>query len=230
MKKAEAGGGELPGVAAVSRALRILGVFGNDDLSLSLAEISRRTGLYKSTILRLTESLEAFDILVRDRDGSFRLGMELARLGALARRSARGMVEITSTLQAVVEETGESATYYIRRGDMRLALYRVDSSKSLRDNIRPGDLLPLGVGAAGRVLEIKTPAVDPNLKIKAIVSLGERDSEMGAIAGPVYAGKALVGALSVSGPIARFTPENVEAMSAVIERKCQQLSTSADWD
>ena len=48
------------GVAAVNRALSILVAFDGQAAPLSLSELSRGTGLYKSTILRLLESLLSF--------------------------------------------------------------------------------------------------------------------------------------------------------------------------
>lgn len=219
---------EFPGVAAVSRALSILRAFGNDDLRLSLSEIAQRTGLYKSTVLRLTESLVALEFLIRDSDGEYRLGFEFLRLGALARRSIGGANDIIATLEELMRETGESATYYVRRGASRLALYRVDSPKSVRDNIRAGDLLPLEFGAAGRILQMSSEndAVEkgPNT-FKLAVSLGERDSELAAIAGPVYSGAHIVAALSVSGPISRFSPAVIQEISTLVENKCRHLST-----
>ena len=53
------------GVAAVDRALSILGAFSESDAKLSLAEISKRTGLYNSTVLRLMKSLEKFGYMYR---------------------------------------------------------------------------------------------------------------------------------------------------------------------
>ena len=41
------------GVAAVDRALAILDAFTDQDQKLSLAELAKRTGLYKSTAIRL---------------------------------------------------------------------------------------------------------------------------------------------------------------------------------
>lgn len=215
---------ELPGVAAVSRALSVLCAFGNEDVSLSLTEISRRTSMYKSTVSRLIESLEAYGMLVRDRSGDFRLGTELIRLGAIARRTAGGAEYIKAALKRLMELTGESATYYVRRDDRRLALYRVDSPKSIRDHIRAGDVLPLGKGAAGRILSSKSrPESDPR-RFAVILSLGERDSEVAAIAGPVYSGDAIIGALSVSGPKVRFTPSLVEQYSKFVEEKCRDVT------
>lgn len=219
---------DLPGVAAVNRALAILCAFGSGDDRLSLAELSRRTGLYKSTILRLAELLEGFAFLKRDQAGDFRLGVELSRLGSIARLHVGGSEDIISVLKDIMERTGESATYYVRRGQMRLALYRVDSPKSVRDHISEGDLLPLGLGAAGRILraawERSRARSEVEKSFETIVSLGERDPDVAAVAGPVYSANRLVGALSVSGPISRFTPASVRSMAAVIEENCRRLS------
>ncbi|MBV6488459.1 MAG: helix-turn-helix domain-containing protein [Pseudorhodoplanes sp.] len=216
---------ELPGVAAVSRALCILSAFQQGDQKLALAEIARRVGLYKSTISRLTESLEAYGMLVRDEDGTFRLGTELIRLGAIARNSVSRHPEIHAALNQLMETTGESATYYVRRDKFRLALFRIDSPRTIRDHIKVGDLLPLDRGAAGRVLLAEGTNGSSPSAFDTIISLGERDPEVAAIAGPVYAHDRIVGALSVSGPIGRFTKTNVRKMSQAVEEKCRYLSS-----
>lgn len=214
-----------PGVAAASRALSILSVFEGDDLALDLTELAERTGFYKSTILRLTESLEAYGMLEREANGDFRLGVELIRLGALARRASDEMTDIENALHELTAASGESATYYVRRNNMRLALSRVDSPKSIRDHVKVGDLLPLAVGGAGRILQKAgtTPRRSKDL-YRSVVSLGERDPEVAAVSGPVYSKGALVGALCVSGPISRFDAPAVDKLSALVEQKCRQLS------
>jgi len=57
------------GVAAVDRAFAILSAFSIEQDCLALAEIARRTGLYKSTILRLIASLEKAGFVRRLTDG-----------------------------------------------------------------------------------------------------------------------------------------------------------------
>src|SRR5688500_11732278 len=63
---------EQEGVAAVDRALSILDALTDD--RVSLAELSKRTGLYKSTVLRLMKSLEKGGYALRTSDGMYRLG------------------------------------------------------------------------------------------------------------------------------------------------------------
>ncbi len=217
-----------PGVAAVNRAISILQVFGGESDGLVLSEIARRTGLYKSTVLRLTESLIASDFLERDSDGRFRLGHGLIRMGELAKRMRRSSDEILAILNLLTEKTGESATYYIRQGDRRLALFRVDSPRAIRDHIRAGDLLPIDRGAAGRVFGKMDAALDGKARTRSfeiLVSRGERDPEVAAIAGPVYVGDRLEGVLSVSGPKTRFSDAMVKRYSKLLLQQCETLST-----
>lgn len=71
------------GVAAVDRAFLILSAFQEGDNPLSLALLARRTGLYKSTILRLMQSLIRAGFVVRLPDGNYVVGPAPSRLAKL---------------------------------------------------------------------------------------------------------------------------------------------------
>ena len=221
--------GKQGGVAAVDRALSILDAFREGDDSLSLAELSARTNLYKSTILRLIESLERYQYVVRLPSGRYQLGFGLMRLGDLSKRSFKVHDQLVPVLEDLVVRTGESASFYVRQGDTRLCLLRVDSKRAIRDHVREGDTLPLDRGAAGRVLVFygkgagKDGALGHNHPIT--VSLGERDPELAAMAGPIFlADGQLLGALSLSGPLTRFTPAAVRSMEIDLLRACKGLT------
>ena len=76
---------ERGGVAALERGLSILEAFKRGKEILSLAELAGLTGLYKSTILRLCDSLLRFGYVQRMEDGRFRLGAAVFRLRASTR-------------------------------------------------------------------------------------------------------------------------------------------------
>ncbi|SMH27750.1 IclR family transcriptional regulator [Mesorhizobium australicum] len=217
-KNTDAQTAELPGVAAASRALTILSAFRTGDKNLSLAELSRRTQLYKSTILRLTQSLESFGYLLRQEDGDYVLGHELIRLGGIASSATTSYDVISASLRRLVAETGESSTFYVARGDFRLALLREDSPRTVRDHIRVGDLLPLDKGAAAHVL---TRVNDGEIAVHH--SLGERDPDLAAVAGPVYEHGKLIGAIQVSGPISRLDETRLDDVRKLVEVECQFL-------
>ena len=56
-------------VAAVDRAIDVLLAFQPGDKVLTLAQLAERTGLYKSTIIRLARTLEQRDFVSRAPEG-----------------------------------------------------------------------------------------------------------------------------------------------------------------
>ena len=69
---------------AASRTLAVLGAFGPEHSSLSLSEISRRTGLSLTTTHRLVGELRDWGALERGADGRYGIGLRILELGALA--------------------------------------------------------------------------------------------------------------------------------------------------
>ena len=217
------------GVDAVNRALSILACFTERDDRLSLTELSKRTGLYKSTVLRLVESLEAQGFLVRHEGRGYSLGSELMRLGSLYARQFRLEDRVRPILVRLVAETGESASFYRREGQRRICLFRADSPSPIRDHVREGDVLSLDKGAGGRVLKIfpgkSRDQVVELLKDLPYQSYGERDNETGSAASPIFGlNDELIGALTVSGPLSRFTPDRVARTSAAVLHAAKELS------
>ena len=197
-------------VESVERALAILEAVGRETEPATLAELAGRTGLYKSTLLRIAASLERFGYLVRQEDGRFRLGPSLYALGSQYRHRFNLEDYMRPELRRLVEATQETASFYVREGDMRVCLYRLNSPSSVRHHLEEGIRFPLGKGASGRVLSAFT-AKAPQGPEAAIarrghyVSLGERDPHVAAVAVPVFdRANLLRGALTVSGLITRF--------------------------
>jgi DNA-binding IclR family transcriptional regulator len=205
--------------------LAILAAFEDEGGPLTLNDLASHTGLYKSTILRLIASLERHGCMQRLADGRYQLGPSLFHWGNIYRRSLKLEDHVVPALEQLVEATGESASFYTRQGGQRLCLFRQDSPRSVRDHVRAGDFLPLERGAAGRVLREYSDRRPEPLHARAIASLGERDSETGAIAAPVFGpSQELLGALSVSGPLARFTDESVPLITQAVIDAARQLT------
>ena len=125
-------------VEAVERALTILEAFREGEEALSLAALAEKTGFYKSTILRLAASLERFGYLAREPSGLFRLGPSLWRLGSLYRRSFDLGEHVRPELRRLVEATTETASFYVREGNERVCLYRLNSPRAGAASSRRG--------------------------------------------------------------------------------------------
>jgi DNA-binding IclR family transcriptional regulator len=213
------------GVAAVERALTILNAFEMQEQTLTLHQIAQRTGLYKSTILRLLASLMRFGCIEQLPDASYRLGFTVMHWGSIYRMSLRLEDYVVPALNALVEETGEGASYFRREGDVRLCLFRVDSRRAVRDHIYAGQVLPLRQGAAGRALvDFDGDRSDWPLE-RVIVTVGEREPDIAAVAAPVFgAGDKVIGAIAVSGPAVRFTPDVLPQFSKAVQSAAEQLT------
>jgi len=217
------------GVAAVDRALSILDVFTAQDAGLTISEIARRTGLYKSTALRLAESLEKFGYLRRDEEGYFKVGAKPLYLGTLFQRQFRTADVVPRALRQIAEELRESASFFVRDEDRRLCLHRVDAPRAVRDAINEGDRLPLDTGASGHVILAfggqPGPRYDDIRRSLHAASFGERDPETAAVSCPVFRiHQEFAGALTVSGPRYRIEETTVGKILPVLYRHAQELT------
>jgi DNA-binding IclR family transcriptional regulator len=222
------------GVAAVERAFAILHAFRAGDTSLTLSELALRTKMYKSTILRTMTSLIREHCIVRLHDGTYQLGSMLLHWGGLYQAALRLDDHVPAVLRRLVQETGEGASFFTREDNLRVCLFRVDSPKSVRDHIRTGDLLPLDKGAAGRVLSSFDRTLTPFANFPdqpLVVTIGEREPDIGAIAAPVFGPMGgLRGALAISGPAARFSPDLIAGMSQAVLKAASELTRRLGGD
>lgn len=209
------------GVAAVDRALLVAAAIAGADGPVTLTELSRLTDLYKSTLLRLLASLERSGLVLHRADKRYALG-PLAFVFGRAFESTNGLRDaVLPVLEWLVAQGTESPSFHVRNGeDKRLCLLRIDSAHSTLDRVRVGDVLPLFKGAAGKVLvrfgDTPMPATTTPADL-LFFSFGERDPLCGAVAAPLFGpGGMLLGALSVSGPLERFSDTAVKAMGAAL--------------
>src|SRR5690625_4276837 len=211
-------------VSAVIRALSVLTAFQPNEQSLSLQELSVRTGLYKSTLLRQLHTLISEHCVTRLENGEYQLGARVLQWARVYTSSLNLEQHVPPALNRLVELTGEGASFFVRDGDMRVCLYRADSKKELRDHIQQGELLPLKRGAAGKTLLQYSGIKEGDQKPEVFVSIGEREEEIAAISAAVFSTGGLKGAVAISGPATRFTENNIATWSKIVLNEAQDLS------
>lgn len=216
------------GVNAVDRALLILTTFGPRDKALTLQELADRTGMVKSTLLRMMASLQHFELVHRLDSGGYTLGPGVARLYT-SYTSAFSLDEIVPPVLArLVEKTQESASFHVRQGAHRLVLYRVNSPQALSDQSRAGDLFPIDRGAGGHVILAfsGTPGAlyDQIRSDKVYGRVSDRVPELAGVSAPVFeAGNRLVGAVTLTMPRSRFREEFLAVVRACGEELTRRL-------
>lgn len=193
----------------------MLDSFAPGDTGLSLKEIADRSGVNKATILRLNVSLEKFGHITRDAEGLFHLGPSLWQLGSVFRQNLRMGPIVRPVLANLVQATGESASFYVRRGTSGVCLYRVNSRRLARDHVEEGEIIPRGLGASGQVLDAYSIRQGKHAatiqKAGYYLSLGERDPDVASLSVPVLGIEdELLGAISLSGLQVRFSDDVVD--------------------
>ena len=217
------------GVLAVERAVRILRAFSGSEPYLGLAAMSERAQLHKTTALRIARTLANADFLVQREDGSWRLGPAAGRLGAHYQQTFDVNDAITPLLRELARDSGESASLFVREGDMRTCLLRVESASEERAVVHPGTSFPLSKGAPGRV--ILAFSGQPGRLYEEIrrrgyhLAMRERAAEAASVAAPVFGSNwQLLGAISMSGPAARLTEARLRSHASAVMATARRAS------
>lgn len=198
---------------------------------LSLAEIRAATGLPHSTVQRLVTNLVQEGILDR-RDDHFRIGVRMAHWAAPARQGLDFLELLTPVLRRLRDELGETVCIFRESQGSRVCVAVAETRRMLRRAVEVGDIMPMHVGSAGRVLlawnaelaekiyssglrsmtdQTITNAVNLDAAVAKTraegfaITTGERVSGASGLSAPIFGPQAeLYGALTVMGPTMRM--------------------------
>lgn len=224
-------------VRAVDRALDILLAFAKADGGLTLSDIARNVGLHKSTVHRLLTSLQQKGFVRKHAQSEkYLLGWSVLELLSNVYQSDELAAVVLPEMTRLRDLTGETVSLYIRSGTERIRIQSVESNAPIRNVATIGKTYPLYIGASGKVLlafadedTVNEVLSDPLLPddfdregfIKQLelmrqqgyaTSIQERDDGAAALAAPLFGrNHEFVAALSVSGPVSRFTLEKMNA-------------------
>ncbi|WP_307796187.1 IclR family transcriptional regulator [Amycolatopsis sp. 195334CR] len=239
------------GIRAVSRAWQVLRAFSPEHMSLGVAELVRETGLPRTTVLRLVETLAAEGLLETGADGQVRVGTSLIGFAAFAEAAWTVPAASLARMRELAAETGETVSLYVRKGLSRVVVGQAPSPNTLRHVVQPGDELPLHVGSAAYVLLSLEPAGERADLLTSIaeaagsdaaklragvdkaaaegwsVSHGQREPGNSGLAVPIPAGSrapARPVVLALGGPTVRFGEDRIPGFVAAVRRCADDLA------
>jgi IclR family transcriptional regulator, acetate operon repressor len=223
--------------SVIGRAFRILDAFGPADRRLTLAEMTRRTGMPKATVHRLAGELLALGALEGEH-GVYQLGMRMFEFGQLVPRQRDLREAALPFMQDLFEATHETVHLAVLDGTEVLYLEKISGHRRVAAGSRVGGRLPAYCTAVGKAIlaasppealdavlaaglarrtpfSITAPAVlRQQLDRAARTGVAYEREESGpgvtCAASPVRGfGNRVVAAISVTGPISRLDPERV---------------------
>jgi DNA-binding IclR family transcriptional regulator len=238
--------GDSHGVRSVQRALDILSLLSEDRPAIAIRDIVAATGLAKTTVIRLVQTLEQLGLLWATGSG-YMAGPGLWRWAHLARHSWELPPETRRLMRELAAGERETVNLYVARDIVRVCIAQQESPQPLRHVVHVGDELPLWAGASAKVLlRHAAPAlltrvartspygeshvrrmqewIDDATQRGFAVSHGEREEGLSAVAVPVLGRSGtVVAALTLSGPSMRFTGERVESFVRALGAAAQQM-------
>lgn len=208
----------------------------------TLAQLVAATGLARPTTHRLAVALEHHRLVGRDLQGRFVLGPRLGELSAAAGED-RLIAAAGPVLTALRDQTGESAQVYRRQGEARLCVAAVERPIGLRDTIPVGATLTMLAGSAAQVLLAweEPDRLHRGLKGARFTattlsgvrrrgwaqSLSEREPGVASVSAPVRGPSGrVVAAVSVSGPVERFTRQPGRQHAPAVVAAADQLTAA----
>jgi DNA-binding IclR family transcriptional regulator len=229
-------------IESVDKALSLLECFSDRVPELSLKQLSEKTGLYKSRILRLCGTLMAHGFLIRQEGSLYRLGPKLMMLGKQYERSNSLISIARPILRELASITGESAKLFVIQGTRRVCLVREKGTYPLSYHVEEGESFELYAGAGGKALlaytskefrnQVLSEKVLQRLTPKTIVERNRLEQEFATIreqgyassGGEVFTGVAgiaapvfnhegsVCGSVTIAGPKQRFTEDRHQEM------------------
>ena len=140
------------GAQAALRAVRLLKIFSNERPEMSLAELSKASGLNKTTTHRLLRALQSEGLIERNAATSaYSLGAGLMALGVQALSSNDLRRRVRPLLRMLAKETGETATLEVPVEDSMLILDEVAGSHVLGTAGNVGTRWPIHATSTGKV-------------------------------------------------------------------------------
>ncbi len=227
---------ERDGVLA--RVLRVLDAFDTDHTRLSLAELSRRAGLPKTTTHRLATAM--CDERLLDLDpltGEYRLGLRLFELGELVPQH-RTLSEAALPIMEDLREATKQRIHLAVLDGVDVLYVEILGASSVDVGSRPGGRIPAHATGVGKVMlaysdpdvvAARIAAGLPSLTARTIVSPQALEKALAAVrregtaydreeshtgiscvAAPVFGpGRRIRAGLSVTGPTAAVDPRRL---------------------
>lgn len=214
-------------IASVSTALKLLKQLAMTP-HIGLSELARITQTNKSRTFRMLCSLAEEGFVEQDKEGRYHLGYQALVVGLSASKQSSLVQVCEPIIRKLAKQFNENFQIRIRDGEHMVQVYARRSTQPLQVVSQMGNLRPLGVGAAGKVLLAwmntdELIHLNPTLQEQYqqltdvrhqgfAESFGETTKGVGAIAMPLFENNNCVGCLSVSVPLVRLDKDYHHAL------------------
>ena len=239
----------------MERALRVLDAFADVGGDAGTNQLARATGINPSTVSRILATLVAAGYVQHEPDtGRYRIGPQVLRLSSHALGGLDLRAAARPHLDALADETGETATLSAPGEPDAVTIDFVLSRASVASVARVGRPSIAHATATGKVMLAfaarDLPAgplhrftehtiIDPARLAEEVAAVrreghahasGEREPDLNAVAVPVFGDPGrLIAILGVQGPESRFRVRAQDAAVSLLSSHALALSTTLGY-
>lgn len=215
-------------MSSLHKAIKVLKAFTKEEPSLSLTELSKKTGISISSLQRFVSTFVYEGFLHKDeRTKRYQLGHSLLYLGNLVKQESSLIIVAEPILKKLNEELGESVSMNIIDGLERRCILNYDSTYPLSTKMFVGDTSPLYAGASSKTLLAFMPNVEEyveNISLepitdRTILSKEQLMQDLQQIRSQRYAksnSERVRGACSVTAPILNASHQIIASVTIII--------------
>ncbi|MGE5577052.1 MAG: IclR family transcriptional regulator [Syntrophothermus sp.] len=140
-------------IQSVGRALLLLEILAGADKDLGISEISRLTGLSKSTVHRLLAVLESRGFVEYVPDlRRYRLGLKSFEVGSAVLNRMDLSKKAVTPMEELAKATRETINLAVLDGLEVVYIQRIESSETLRTDLKVGRRVPIFCSALGKAI------------------------------------------------------------------------------
>lgn len=217
-------------MSVLDKTVQVVDILGRASGPVRLGVVAQTMGVPKSSAHRLLSELASHGLVRRAGDGEYSLGYRLVQWGHLADRAV-GLRHIAEPVMTQLRDAvRESVHLYVVEDDHRVCVLSVEGPHTLRPVAVLGRPMPLGYGAAGKLLYSFSdemvqrrvaarlpeyrgrtiPGQDEVERIRAdsfSASASETEEGVSAVATPIRSSGGVLGALAIASTTSRLTED-----------------------
>jgi DNA-binding IclR family transcriptional regulator len=245
---------QSPPPSIAYRVATLLEMVGRNEGGIGVREAERATGIDRSAVSRIFRQLESLGWVEQADDrATYKVGPTMFAVAAAVRQRDSLRRAAGPLLQALTDRFNETTYLAVRRGHQVIFQDKVDCSQPIRYVIELNEPFQLTTGAAGRSILSALPREEADEVIAngltahtpmSITDPGQYREQLdqdarlgyayspsgwvargGGVASPFFdASGTCAGAITLSAPIDRLTPEAVRSIGPAVREAARQLS------
>lgn len=241
-------------IRAIERAFNVLDVFTDEYPNLNLSEISTLVDLPTTTVFQILQTLENIGVVNKNADNTYQLGLVFLKYERVLVKTLNVRSQAREVMKRLSSESHETVNLFVERDMRRVCIASKEyGSSRLTYKVSLGDVLPLHLGASGKIIlanqtqdywqeyyaaykediemrlassyEVFKKQLEAIMEQGYAQTFGERERGLNSVSAPIKNHKGVVvGALTITGPDIRVDIGKIEEFKKLVLDGAREIS------